>query len=381
MQFKEVIGQEDIKHKIIQQIKEDKISHAQLFIGNAGFGTLPMALAFAQYIFCENKNDLDSCGECPSCRKVSAFQHADLHFYFPVIQEDKNKISKGKTATWTALVKADPYMDLDKWSNDLGENKKPIISVSEAIEIINEFNLKSYEGGFKIGIVWMAQTMNVQCANKLLKLLEEPTPNTLFIMITDQEEFILPTIRSRTQVTRFPRIQSSAVSEYFIKQKNYSPNNATNLSILANGDINNVKKQFLNLTEESEEEILYKRYSEAFMQLMRVCYKKDVNGMLDWVEMISNKPFSKNHQKQFVLYAIQMMRQSMLKNYTGDQLLNVNEEEAKFLVNFAKFITGNNIFEFIDMFDQAYYHLDRNANAKILFNDLCFNVMRYIRKA
>lgn len=381
MQFKEVIGQEDIKHKIIQQVKEDKISHAQLFIGNAGFGTLPMALAFAQYMFCENKNDQDSCGQCSSCRKVSAFQHADLHFYFPVIQEDKNKLSKGKLAAWTDLVKQDPYLDLDKWSNDLGENKKPIISVSEAVEMINEFNLKSYEGGYKIGIVWMAQTMNVQCANKLLKLLEEPTPNTLFIMITDEEEFILPTIRSRTQVTRFPRIQSFAISDFFIKQKNYSAANATNIGILANGDINNVKKQYLNLTEESEEEILYRRYSEAFIQLMRVCYKKDVNGMLDWVDLISNKPFSKNHQKQFLLYSIQMLRQSILKNYTGDQLLNVNEEEAKFLVNFAKFITGNNIFEFIELFDQAYYHLDRNANAKILFNDLCFNVMRYIRKA
>ena len=377
MLFSQVIGQSTIKEKLLQQAKEDKISHAQLFVGKPGFGSLPMAIAFAQFILCENRQEHDACGTCSSCLKVQHHQHADLHYIFPVIQEDKNRIAKGKLKTWRAKLEQQAYFDLNDWINELGENKTPIISVHEAEDLMHDFNLKAYEGGMKIGIIWMAQQMNVQCANKILKILEEPSPNTLFILIAEEEQQLLQTIRSRTQMLRFPRLKTSEIEQHLIEKHQFSAQKAHGLSVLANGDFVAIQEH-LKEQENGTEDTLF---TQTFIQLMRVCYKKEVIAMLDWVDLVNQKPFTKNNQKQFLLYANHMIRQSILKNYTGEQLLTVSDQESQFLEKFAQFITGNNVYEFMDLFDQAFYQLDRNANSKILFTELCFNVMRYIRKA
>lgn len=372
MQFKEIIGQYELKNHLIQEVEKEKISHAQLFLGKAGYGGLPLALAFVQYLFCDNKQQEDSCGVCPSCRKVSELQHPDLHFSFPVVQA-LHKKSDPFLPEWREQIKEQPYFTLNDWLRRIDvKERKPIISTEESQEIIRKLSLKSYEGGFKVMIIWMAEEMNPTCANKLLKILEEPPAKTLFILLCEKQEQILQTILSRTQIVKIPRIQSEDLSLYLRNRVEISASNAESIVARIEGDA--IQALELIGTHQDQDE-----NRELFIQLMRVCYKKDVIPMLDWAEEISAT--GKERQKVFVQYALHMFRQSMLRNYTENHLTRVSKEEDEFLQKFARFITGNNVFDFMETFNDAHYHIDRNANAKILFTNLCFKVMRYIHFA
>jgi DNA polymerase III subunit delta' len=372
MQFKDVIGQNDLKQHLIQEILSDKISHAKLFLGEAGFGTLPIVLAYIQFLFCENKQSNDSCGKCNSCKKTAGIVHPDLHFSFPIILAE-GKVSDEFLSEWRKKVLENPYFNLNQWSEFIDEkNRKPQIGSEESLAIIKKLSLKSFEGNFKVMVIWMASEMNTTCANKLLKIIEEPTPNTLIILIADNQENLLQTIISRTQLIRVPSIHvhelATEIQSKFNVEKTHSE------SIAAQSEGNFIET--LSLLNENESKNLNRDF---FIQLMRVCYKKEVNGMLDWAEEISS--IGKEKHKNFLKYALHMFRQSLLKNYTDEQLIKVSSEELQFLKNFAKFITGNNIFDFMENFNDAYYHIDRNANPKLLFTDLCFKVMRYIHFA
>ncbi len=372
MQFKDVIGQKELKSHLIKEILDDKVSHAQLFLGNSGYGSLPMALAFVQYLFCENKQETDSCGVCPSCRKTMELQHPDLHFSFPVVQAI-NKKSDAFLPEWRTQIKEKPYFDLNSWLKRIDEKgRKPIIGTEESQEIIKKLGLKSYEGGYKVMIIWMAEEMNTQCSNKLLKILEEPPAKTLFILICENQEYILQTIISRTQIVKIPRISLEDLSQHLKTEYRMSASSADSLSARVDGDF----VECLEMLGDSQEQ---DENRELFIQLMRVCYKKDVVPMMDWAESISS--LTKEKQKIFIRYALHMFRQSMLHNYTGNQLTKVSEEENSFLKKFSKFITGNNVFDFMETFDSAHYHIERNAHPKILFTNICFKVMRYIHVA
>ncbi|MEY3199991.1 MAG: polymerase subunit delta, partial [Bacteroidota bacterium] len=323
MQFKDVIGQEGLKKQFIHEVENNKISHAQLFLGNAGYGGLPLAMAFVQYLFCENKNSKDSCGVCASCRRIATLQHPDVHFSFPVVLAAHKK-SDGAIHHWREQIKEQPYFSQVEWLRRIDEKeRKPMIGTEESQDIIKKLTLKSYEGGYKVMIIWMAEEMNTVCANKLLKILEEPPQKTL--LLCEKQDLLLPTIVSRTQIVKIPRINSEDLNSYL--ENNFAVNGSNLESIVA-------------------------RSRELFIQLMRVCYKKDVLPMLDWAEDVAAS--SKDRQKIFLQYSLHMFRQSLLRNYTGGQLTRVSSEEEDFLGKFAKFITGKNIQDFMETFDDAY---------------------------
>lgn len=372
MRFSEVVGHGELKKDLINEVNQNKISHAQLFVGKAGYGTFPIAMAFVTYLFCENKQMDDSCGECPSCRKIAKLQHPDLHFSFPTVQPI-SKTADGLISEWRKMVADTPYFDLNSWIKFMDpKERKPIIGKDESQEIIKKLNLRSYEGGYKVMMIWMPEEMNQASANKLLKVLEEPPGSTLFILMAESEEMMLQTILSRTQKVRIPRIKMDDLSAYLREFKQQSAGNADSIAARVDGDLLEAM-EFLGDHAEQDEN------RESFIQLMRVCYKKNVLEMMDWSEDISQH--SREFQKVFLKYALHMFRQSLLKNYTEDTLIRVSKEELDFLEKFARFITGNNIQSFLETFSDAHYHIERNANPKILFTQLCFEVMRYIHKA
>jgi DNA polymerase-3 subunit delta' len=303
---------------------------------------------------------------------VRQLQHPDLHFSFPTIQAI-SKTADGNLKEWREQISDQPYFDLNGWirKTDVRE-RKPIIGVQESEGIIKKLSLRSYEGGYKVMIIWMADQMNVATANKLLKILEEPPKNTVFILCAESQESMLATILSRCQIVNIPRISIVDLSLYFRENKQMNSNQADSVASRVEGD-------FLEALEYMGDHQEQDANRDQFIQLMRVCYRKNVLEMMQWSEDIATS--SRAQQKIFLKYALHMFRQSMLRNYTEDHLTRVSEEEDHFLEKFARFISGNNVFDFMTSFNDAHYHIDRNANPKILFMNLCFNVMRYIHAA
>lgn len=372
MQFKNIVGQADLKYRLIDEVKNEKIAHAQLFLGKMGHGGLPLSLAFVQYLFCENKQENDSCGECASCRKVTNLQHPDLHFSFPTVQAN-TKVSDANLVDWREMVHNSAYFDLLDWTKFIDpKERKPIIGKDESQEIIKKLSLRSYEGGFKVMIIWMADEMNTSCANKLLKIIEEPPAKTLFLLIAESQEKILQTILSRTQLVKIPRLQTEDMTSYLMEKHSVGRAGAESIATRVEGNL-------IDAIAIAQSQPEGEKNRELFMQLMRVCYKKNVLEMMDWADTISTE--SRAFQKEFLSYSLHMFRQSILKNYTEDVLTSVSEEEGSFLKNFSRFITGNNLQDFMKSFNDAHYYIDRNANPKILFTNICFEVMRYIHRA
>jgi DNA polymerase-3 subunit delta' len=372
MQFVDVVGQQELKKHFISEINSGNVAHARLFYGKTGYGTLPLALSFAAYLFCENKQESDSCGVCPSCLKVNKLQHPDLHFSFPTVQVDANK-SILMLDKWREQVEENPYFSELDWLKRIDpKERNMIISVFESQEIIKKLSLKAYEGGYKAMIIWLPESMNTQAANKLLKLLEEPTPKTVFILVAESHESMLRTILSRTQVVRVPKIDDDEMKVFLQNRGKIEAAAIDRVVIQSDGDFIQAMAAY-DRQDDSEVN------RELFIKLMRVSYRKDVIGMLDWAEEISNA--TKDSQKVFLEYALHMVRQSMLKNYTGDQLTRLTQDEDAFLANFARFITGNNLRDFMLTFSDSHYYIERNANSKILFTNISFQVMRYIHAA
>ena len=275
-------------------------------------------------------------------------------------------------ADWRAQVQENPYFDIHDWTRRIDNSeRRPIIGVDESLEIIRKLNLKSFEGGYKVMIIWMAEEMNADAANKLLKVLEEPTPKTLFILVAESQDKLLTTILSRTQIVRVTMLPTDTIRGA-LEQKGVTRSTAASVAARSDGDY----LEALNLLGDSEESDLNR---ELFIQLMRVCFKKDVTAMLNWTDAINTQ--TREGQKLFVRYALHMVRQSILKNYTEEMLTRTSPEEAEFLKNFSRFITNNNVMDFMQTFNDAHYHLERNAHAKLLFTQLCFQVMRFIHRA
>jgi DNA polymerase-3 subunit delta' len=368
MLFKDVIGQDELKQHLIKEARGEKIAQTQLFSGKMGFGNLPLAMAFIQFLFCENRSESDSCGQCSSCKKISELQHPDVHFFFPVVQSI-SKTSGKLMAEWREQIKEQPYFDLYTWTKRIDDRERnPIISTEESQEIIRKTALKSYEGGYKVYVIWMAEEMNTVCANKLLKILEEPPEKSLFLLLCESTDYMLPTILSRTQIVQIPRIQEQVLANYLVEKTMIDYATAQSISSFSEGDYLNSLQQ---MQEQENTDFL-----ELFKSLMRSGYKKDVIAMLDWADETSQQ--TKEKQKLFLLYALHLVRQSLMINYTSGNLVQLSTEEAEFLKNFAKFIHGKNVQAFMKSLNDMYYHLERNANSKIVFTQLTFQVMRYI---
>ncbi len=372
MQFVDVVGHNELKKRLINEVNQNRISHAQLFLGKTGYGGLPLALAFVQYLFCKDRRQEDSCAVCDNCRRISTFQHPDIHFTFPTVQA-LGKLSNHFLSQWREQLTENPYFDLHEWVGRIDDKeRKPIIGAEESLEIIKKMNLKSFEGGYKVYIIWMAEEMNPSSGNKLLKIIEEPPSNSLFILLSENLEMVLPTILSRTQRIKIPRLSNDEVISYLVNNQGINNTEAINLATRSEGNLIKAKSLIVALDHQND-------HRESFIKLMRCCYKKDVLAMMDWSEEMANS--GKEPLKLFLLYSLEMCRQSILKNYVGDHLNNVSQEEKVFLENFSRFITGNNISLFLSLFSDAHYHIDRNANSKIELTFLCFQIMRFIHVA
>ncbi len=373
MFFRDIVGQMEAKRQLIASVSEGRVSHAQMLKGPIGSGNLALALAYSRYVLCTNRLPEDSCGACPSCLKVDGLSHPDLHFSFPVILSSGVRMSDHVLSDWRNLVLSNPNISSQEWYLAIGgENKQGVIGKDESENILKKLSYKSYEGGYKIVMMWLPEMMNVAASNKLLKVIEEPPEKTLFLMVAHHTENILPTILSRTQVVSVPRFTNAAIEEYLIERAQLEFDTAKNVASLAEGNL----QEAIRITKASEEG---SDNFSRFVEWMRLCFKRDVIKAIDWSEEMAS--VGRERQKQLVLFALNMIRYSIVGNYTNMKLVKIEGEEREFLGKFAKFITNNNIVQLTQELNDAHYHLERNANPKVLFVDLSFKIFKLLKLA
>jgi DNA polymerase III subunit delta' len=373
MLFKEVIGQNEIKMRLIDAVKENRISHALLFTGRPGVGKLAMAIAYAQFINCKNPGEQDSCGVCPSCTKFKKLIHPDLHFVFPVVKTPKFKdpVSDNFIDKWRVQVLKNPYFNIDTWNHAIDvENSQAKIFVTESSEIIRKLNLKTFESEYKVMIIWMAERMNDQCANKLLKMIEEPPPKTLIILISESDEQLLTTIRSRTQLVKFRGIDSGSMIKAIEAHPDAVGKNVKGLAHLANG--NYITALEMIIPNEQARLLL-----DKFSSLMRFSYKRDWLSIFDWVDETS--ALGREQQRSFLLYCLKMLRENFLMNLKEPDLVFLSEKEKEFSDRFSPFINERNIQIFMNEFEKAMRDVAQNGNPRIIFLDLSLKIVKFIR--
>ncbi len=374
MQFKQIIGQEEIKKRLIQSSKSGRISHAQLFIGNEGSGNLAMAIAYAQYINCLQPTEEDSCGKCASCIKYEKLAHPDLTFSYPIINKDFSRkwVSKDFIADWREAILENPYLEYTDWFKRLEfEIKQGIITVNESAEILRSIVYKRFEAKYKVIIMWHAEMLHTAAANKLLKFIEEPADNTLIILLTDSSEELLRTILSRTQQIRFNPISQEALSSFINQHYKLGEEKSAQIAAFSNGDYNAA----VRLAEEGGES----DYFELYKNWMRMCFAGKLPPIIDWIEIISGKEYGREYRKNFIEYCLRLLRESIISNYADDSLLRLSAGETQFLTKFAPFIHTNNVLQMIDLFNDAHYHIERNANPKLVFFHLSTRVTKLLR--
>lgn len=381
MLFTDILGQEHLKNHLTQSVDNGRIPHAQLFVGPEGSGTLPMAIAYAQYVLCGNINGDNNTGNESCNLKFNHFSHPDLHFAFPVTTSDKAKshpVSSHYLEEWRQFLNEQPYGNLFDWYKLLGvDNKQGQIGVDEAQDIVKALVLKSYEGGYKVMIIWMAEKMNTACANKLLKLIEEPPNKTVFILIAEDEEQIISTIRSRCQVLNFPPLAENVIKNALIKQYNLELSVATKIAHQANGNYNKA----CDLMYHDSEDMQFEKW---FIFWIRSAFKAKgnkaaIHDLISWSDDISKT--GRETQKQFLQFCLDFFRQALLLNYNAKTLVYLEPKTEKFkLENFAPFVHGNNILEISDELQDAIYHIERNGNSKIILTDLSIKLTRLLHK-
>ncbi len=374
MFFKDVIGQNHIKSHLKSATEKGRIPHAQLFVGKEGSGSLTMAIAYAQYILCSTSNDEESCQL--KCEKLV---HPDLHFAFPVTTNEKIKkhpVSKLFLEEWRTFIKDEPYGSLYNWLQHIGvENKQGLIGVDEAEDIVKALQLKSYEGGFKVMVIWMAEKMNIAAANKLLKLIEEPPEKTLFLLCTENEEQIINTIKSRCQAIYFPTLSEEDIAQGLITKEKISENVAYKVAHQAAGNYNKA----LHILHHDSNDSIFEKW---FITWIRTAFKAKGNAavvqeLIDWSDEISKS--GRETQKHFLSYCLQFFRQAMLLNYKSENIVFLETETAGFdLKKFAPFVHSGNILDINKELNNALYHIERNGNAKVILLDVSIKLTRLL---
>ena len=374
MTFDQIIGQEHIKKHLQQSVKNNRIPHAQLFVGKEGAGTLPIAIAYAQYLLCNSSANPDACN-----LKCNKLQHPDLHFAFPVTTNDsvkKHPVSNLFLNDWRSFIEEQPYGSLFNWLQHIGvENKQGQIGVDEAEDVVKKLQLKSYEGGFKVMIIWMAEKMNIAASNKLLKLIEEPPSKTIFLLVTEDEGQIINTIKSRCQALHFPVLSNSDIANTLIKNENVSENEATKIAHQSEGNYNKA----LHILNNDSNDLVFE---EWFITWIRAAFKAKGNAaviqdLIGWSETIAKS--GRETQKQFLQYCLQFFRQALLLNYGTPDLVFLETKTNNFkLEKFAPFINSANILTIEKEISDALYHIERNGNAKIILLDLSIKLTRLL---
>lgn len=374
MKFSGVIGQEEIINKLSRSVRDHRVSHAQILAGPQGSGKLALAIAFAQYICCSNRQEDDSCGVCPSCIKYEKLVHPDLHFVFPVISKGTGEVvCDNYISEWRAFVNKSPYFNLNRWLAEIGvKNQQGLIYATEAGEIIKKLSLKTYESDYKVMIIWMPERMHPATSNKLLKMIEEPPDKTLFLLVSEEPDLILPTIMSRCLFVRVPAIKKEALSEQLKKEFSIDEHRAGIIARLSQGN-------YIRAVEFIEENQARKASLSSFISMMRLAYKRDIPALAEWSEEMATR--GREAQKGFLAYSLSQLRDNYILNIAdaADNLVFLEGEEEDFAKNFNAFITNKNISSLNNELSLAHSHISSNGNPKIIFLDLALKVSSFIR--
>lgn len=378
MKFSEVIGQQQVAERLQQLADQQRVPHAIMICGPQGAGKMALAIAFASYLLGEREDETQIADkERNSVAMVRKLEHPDLHFSFPVFKTksmsaDHKVTSDDFMKDWLQFIKQGPYFTLNQWTGTIGvENQQTKIYVGESDLLTRKLSLTASQGGYKVAIIWLPEKMNAECANKMLKLLEEPTPRTVFILVPEEPEKIIETIRSRTQQIYIKAIQQEEIKKALIKQRGIDEQNATRIARMANGN-------WLKALEELDSENEKRHFLELFISLMRLTYTKQLGELKTWSENVAS--LGREKQKRMMEYFLHMVRENFMYNFNQPQLSYMTQDEENFASKFAPFINEANVIQITEQMQRTIPEITQNANPKILFYDMALQLIILIRK-
>ena len=374
MRFADIPGHEGVKRAMLSMADSGRVPHAMMLYENEGCGAFPLALAFLQYLACPNRHDGDSCGSCPSCNRMSKLIHPDLHFVFPIVQKKdrKKEICDDYLPEWRSFLQELPYFNLDQWLTCMeAGNSQALIYSKESDEIIHKLNLKIYEANYRTLIVWLPEKLHPVCANKLLKMIEEPPAQTVILMISENPDQILGTIQSRVQRIPVPPIADEAIRQALVSHYGLSPEDAAEVAHLSNGS-------FLRATETISLDEENQFYLEMFKGMMRNSWARNVKEMKALADTLAG--IGRERQKNFLAYCQHLIRENFMYRFQAPEMTYLNRAEASFSVKFAPFVNERNVMGLMEELSRAEDHITQNVNAKMVFFDLALQLTVWIRK-
>ena len=373
MKFKEVIGQEEAQQRLIQMVSEGRVPHAMMFCGPSGCGKMALALAFASYLLCKNSEGTDdSCGTCQQCAMLRSWSHPDLLFTYPVIKPsgssaDHKTISDDYAREWRELLSEGPYFSMDQWLEKMkAGNQQALIYVAESEVLIRKLSMKSSQGGYKVNIIWLPERMREDCANKMLKIIEEPPQQTVFLMVCEEPERLLETIRSRVQRIDIKRIETQAIEKALVERRALDEVMAHQIARASNGD-------WLKALEELDASNENHQFLDLFILLMRQAYMRNVKDLKAWSENVA--ALGRERQKRMLLYFQHLVRENFMYNFGNPELVYMTTAESNFAKNFARFINEANVIEINDIFATALRDIGQNGNPKMVFYDVALKMI------
>ena len=406
MQFQDIIGQESVKHRLIEAVQTGRMPHALMLCGKEGSGTLPLALATAQMLLCQGREPqpatpdlfgggglfgseespastddttaeetaLDhACGQCRSCLMAEKLQHPDLHFIYPVFKKQSAKpaLSDDFGQEWRELVLQNPYFGYAEWMEACGATKQQLqFYTEESDDISAKLALKSSQGGYKVCIIWLPEKMHVACANKMLKLLEEPPSQTVFLLVSERPDLIIQTIRSRTQTIEVPNLRPDEIAQALVERYKILPAEAQRVAHTADGSMTVALRSITDTNDDAE-------YFELFVSLMRLSYMRRVKEMKQWSEQVA--ALGRERQKALLAYCQHMVRENFIYNFRREQLNYMSSDESDFAVRFAPYINERNVFGIMQELQLVQRDIEQNANAKIVFFDFALKMIVLIK--
>ena len=373
MKFKEVIGQEEAQQRLIQMVSEGRVPHAMMFCGPSGCGKVALALAFASYLLCKNSEGTDdSCGTCQQCAMLRSWSHPDLLFTYPVIKPsgssaDHKTISDDYAREWRELLSEGPYFSMDQWLEKMkAGNQQALIYVAESEVLIRKLSMKSSQGGYKVNIIWLPERMREDCANKMLKIIEEPPQQTVFLMVCEEPERLLETIRSRVQRIDIKRIDTQAIEKALVERRAIDEVMAHQIARASNGD-------WLKALEELDASNENHQFLDLFILLMRQAYMRNVKDLKAWSENVA--ALGRERQKRMLVYFQHLVRENFMYNFGNPELVYMTTAESNFAKNFARFINEANVIEINDIFATALRDIGQNGNPKMVFYDVALKMI------